>query len=117
MTPGLLQTLEALGWAETLHAKVFHAVHVERLGLNTDALIQAWIDKQGVDGKKFAETYKSFGVAGKAKRATQMTDAYKVGGVPALGVAGRWYVDGETAGSLSRALQVTDALIAQAKKG
>ena len=46
-----------------------------------------------------------------------MTDAYKVGGVPALGVAGRWYVDGETAGSLGRALQVTDALIAQAKKG
>jgi len=111
----LYYTLEALGWVETLHAKVFHAVHVERLGLNTDALIQAWIDKQGVDGKKFAETYKSFGVAGKVKRAVQLQNDYRVEGVPSLGIAGRYYTDGTLAGSMERALKVAESLIARAR--
>ena len=111
----LYYTLEALGWVETLHAKVFHAVHVERLGLNTDALIQAWIDKQGVDGKKFAETYKSFGVAGKVKRAVQLQNDYRVEGVPSLGIAGRYYTDGTLAGSMERALKIAESLIARSR--
>ena len=111
----LYYTLEALGWVEALHAKVFHAVHVERLGLNTDALIQAWIDKQGVDGKKFAETYKSFGVAGKVKRAVQLQNDYRVEGVPSLGIAGRYYTDGTLAGSMERALKVAESLIARSR--
>mgnify|MGYP000042891634 CR=1 FL=1 len=111
----LYYTLEALGWVETLHAKVFHAVHVERLGLNTDALIQAWIDKQGVDGKKFAETYKSFGVAGKVKRAVQLQNDYRVEGVPSLGIAGRYYTDGTLAGTMERALKVAESLIARSR--
>ena len=111
----LYYTLEALGWVETLHAKVFHAVHVERLGLNTDALIQAWIDKQGVDGKKFAETCKSFGVAGKVKRAVQLQNDYRVEGVPSLGIAGRYYTDGTLAGSMERALKVAESLIARSR--
>ena len=111
----LYYTLEALGWVEALHAKVFHAVHVERLGLNTDALIQAWIDKQGVDGKKFAETYKSFGVAGKVKRAVQLQNDYRVEGVPSLGSAGRYYTDGTLAGSMERALKVAESLIARSR--
>ena len=111
----LYYTLEALGWVETLHAKVFHAVHVQRLGLNTDALIQAWIDKQGVDGKKFAETYKSFGVAGKVKRAVQLQNDYRVEGVPSLGIAGRYYTDGTLAGSMERALKIAESLIARSR--
>ena len=111
----LYYALEALGWVEALHAKVFHAVHVERLGLNTDALIQAWIDKQGVDGKKFAETYKSFGVAGKVKRAVQLQNDYRVEGVPSLGIAGRYYTDGSLAGSMERALKVAESLMARSR--
>jgi len=56
-------------------------------------------------------------VASKAKRAAQLTDAYKVAGVPALAVNGRWYVDGELAGNMTKALQVTNYLIGEAKKG
>ena len=111
----LYYTLEAMGLVDTLHAKVFHAVHVERLPLNTDALIQAWVEKQGVDGKKFAETYKSFGVAGKVKRAVQLQNDFRVEGVPSLGIAGRYYTDGSMAGSMDRALKVAESLIAQSR--
>jgi len=56
-------------------------------------------------------------VVGKAKRAAQLTTDYQVAGVPALGVAGRWCVDGDTAGSLDRALQTVDFLVTEARKG
>lgn len=111
----LYYTLEALGLLETIHPKVFHAVHVERLPLNTDALIQAWVEKQGVDGKKFAETAKSFGVAGKVKRAVQLQNDFRVEGVPSLGIAGRFYTDGSMAGNMDRALKVAEFLIAQSR--
>lgn len=110
--------LEAMGKVDAFQLAIFRAIHTDRQRLFGDEAVLAWAEKQqGLDGKKFAEMFKSFSVAGKAKRATQMTEAYKVGGVPALGVAGRWYVDGDTAGSLERALQVTDFLIAEARKG
>jgi thiol:disulfide interchange protein DsbA len=40
-----------------------------------------------------------------------------VEGVPALGVAGRFYTDGSMAGNMQRALQVVDALIADQRAG
>ncbi len=113
----LYYALEALGKVNDLHVKVFHAIHAERQQVNTDATILDWVGKQGVDKAKFAEAYNSFTVATKAKRASQLQDQYKVQGVPALGVAGRYYVDGETAGSMDRALQTVDFLVAQTRKG
>jgi len=111
----LFYTLEAMNLLDSLHPKVFHAVHVERQALNNDAAIQAWIEKQGVDGKKFAETSKSFGVAGKLKRAVQLQNDFRVEGVPSLGIAGRYYTDGSLAGSMDRALKVAEFLMTQAK--
>ena len=112
----LYYALEALGKVEALHDKVFYAIHVEKQALNTDAKILDWAVKQGLDKAKFLEAYNSFSVAGKVKRATLLQEAYKVEGVPALGVAGRYYTDGSRAGSMGRALQVTDALVADARK-
>ncbi len=113
----LFFTLEALNLLDSLHAKVFQAVHVDKQPLNTEAGIQAWAEKQGVDKTKFAETYKSFGMASKLRRAVQLQNDFKVEGVPALGIAGRFYTDGSLAGSMERALQVTEALLAQVRQG
>lgn len=113
----LFFTLEALNLLDSLHAKVFQAVHVDKQPLNTDASIQAWAEKQGVDKTKFAEAYKSFGMASKLRRAVQLQNDFKVEGVPSLGIAGRFYTDGSMAGSMERALQVTEALLAQVRQG
>ena len=112
----LYYAIEALDLVEKLHTKVFHAVHVERLPLNTDATILAWIEKQGVDGKKFTEAFRSFGVASKVKRAVQLQNEYRVEGVPSLGIAGRYYTDGSLAGGMERALKVAEYLLAQARQ-
>jgi thiol:disulfide interchange protein DsbA len=111
----LFFTIEAMNLMETLHPKVFAAIHVEKLLLNTDASVLAWAEKQGVDKAKFNEIYKSFGVATKLKRAVQLQNDFKVEGVPSLGVAGRYYIDGTLAGSMDRALKVAESLIAQSR--
>jgi thiol:disulfide interchange protein DsbA len=113
----LFFTLEAMNLLESLHAKVFAAIHVEKQSLNTDAAIADWVAKQGVDKAKFTETYKSFGVASKLKRAVQLQNDYKVEGVPSLGIAGRFYTDGSLSGSMDRALQVTDYLLGEVRRG
>lgn len=107
--------LEAMGLVEKLHAKVFAAVHVEKQNLARGDAIIEWVAKQGVDKAKFTEQYNSFSVATKASRGTQLQNAYKVEGVPALGVAGRFYTDGSMAKSMGRALQVVDSLIASTR--
>lgn len=110
-------TLEAMGKVDQFQPKIFQAIHGANERLVGDDAILAWSTKQpGLDAKKFADLFKSFSVTGKAKRATQLVEAYKVSGVPSFGIAGRFYSDGELAGSMERALQVTDFLLVKAPK-
>ncbi len=113
----LFYVLEAMNKVGELHKKVFYAIHVEKQLLNTAELIAAWAEKQGIDKAKFLEIYNSFSVATKARKATQLQDAYRIDGVPALGVAGRYFTSGSLAQTMERALLVTDYLIAQARRG
>jgi len=112
----LYYTLEALGKVDELHTKVFKAIHVDKQPTAKEDQILAWAEKNGLDKAKFQEVYNSFSVSTKARKASQLQDAFKVEGVPALGVAGRWYTDGSMAGNMPRALQVTDYLLAEARK-
>ena len=112
----LFYTLEAMGKVDEVHRKVFNAIHVDKLSLDKEDTITAWVEKQGVDKAKFTELYNSFSVSTKARRAAQLQDAFKVQGVPAMGIAGRYYTDGTMAGTMDRALQVTDYLIGEARK-
>jgi thiol:disulfide interchange protein DsbA len=108
---------ESLNLLDALHGKLFHAIHTERQQLNSAQALAAWADKNGLPEKKFLETFNSFGVASKARRATQLQEAFKVQGVPSLGVAGRFYTDGSLTQTMERALQVTDYLIGEVRRG
>jgi thiol:disulfide interchange protein DsbA len=113
----LFYALEAMGLVEKLHSKVFAAIHTERKNLASTEQIADWVAKQGVDKAKFLEQFNSFSVSTKAARGTQLQNAYRVEGVPALGVAGRFYTDGALAKSMERALQVVEFLAAQIRSG
>lgn len=113
----LYYTLEAMGLLDKLHAKVFAAIHAEKQNLAKVEQIADWVAKQGVDKAKFMEQFNSFSVATKATRGTQLQNAYKVEGVPAMGVAGRFYTDGTRAKSMDRALVVVEFLAAQVRSG
>ena len=111
----LYYVLESLGKVDELHKKVFMAIHVDKQALNTVEQISAWADKQGIPKAKFMELYNSFSVTTKARKATQLQDAYALDGVPALGINGRYFTSGTQAKTLERSLQVADALIAQSR--
>ena len=113
----LFYVLEAMGKLPELHKKVFYAIHVEKQTLDSVDQVANWVAKQGVDKAKFLEQYNSFPVVTKARRATQLQEQYKVDGVPSLGIAGKYFTSGTLAGTMQRALQVTDSLVAQASKG
>lgn len=113
----LFYALEAMGLLDKLHSKVFAAIHTEKQTLATAEQIADWVVKQGVDKAKFLAQYNSFSVSTKATRGTQLQNAYQVQGVPALGVAGRYYTDGGLAKSMERALQVVEFLAAQVRSG
>src|SRR6218665_664649 len=102
--------LEQLGKVEALHRKVFYAIHNERQRLDKADDIAAFMGKNGLDGAKFVETMNSFSVQTKARQASQLADAYKIDGVPTLGVAGRFFTSGTLAGTPERSLMVADYL-------
>jgi len=112
----LYYALEAMGLLEKIHPKVFAAIHVEKLNLAKGEAITEWIGKNGVDTAKFLVQYNSFGVVTKTQKATQLQNAFKVEGVPALGVAGRFYTDGTMAHSMERALLVVQSLLDDLRK-
>lgn len=113
----LYYTLEGMGKLEALHAQAFRFIHVERKPLQEDEQVFAWASAQGLDMAKFKEMYNSFGVANQIRKATQLQQAYDVEGVPSMGVAGRYYVDGTMAGSMENVLRVVEQLAAQVRKG
>ncbi|HQY28744.1 MAG TPA: thiol:disulfide interchange protein DsbA/DsbL [Burkholderiaceae bacterium] len=112
----LFYTLEAMGKADALGDKVFHAIHVDRDRLDTVDRMTAMLSRHGVDRKQFTDTFESFAVRTKMRRATQVSEAYGVDGVPAMAVNGKYYTSPSMAGSNQAALRVMDALIAQERQ-
>lgn len=108
----LYYTLEITGDLHRLEADVFKAIHAERQNLFEEKALTEWVVKKGVDPKKFAETFGSFGVMSKVKRGDQMAQAYKITGVPALAVDGK-YLIGDM--GFNEKLAVADKLIAKAR--
>jgi thiol:disulfide interchange protein DsbA len=108
--------LEAMGQVEPMHRKVFNAIHQNKQRLDKEADIAAFMTANGIDGAKFIDHYKSFSVQAKARQAQQLSRDYKIEGVPAMAVQGRYVTSGSQAGSNERALAVTDALVQLARK-
>lgn len=113
----LYYALETMDLVDKLHSRVFNAIHVEKLQLNTDAAVINWVERQGIDRKAFAEQLKSFSVASKVSRAKQREHAFLVEGVPSLGIAGKYYTGGSLTRTRERALDVADFLIAEITAG
>ena len=112
----LYYVLESMGKVDEMQMKVFNAIHLERQPLANVDQITAWVEKHGINKAKFVDAYNSFPIVTKVRKATQLQDQYKVQGVPALGIAGRFYTDGTQAGTMERALGVTDYLVGMVRK-
>jgi protein dithiol oxidoreductase (disulfide-forming) len=102
---------EAMGVLDKLHRPFFEAIHVNRLRSDNVQALNAWLENQGVDPKKFAETARSFGVQSKVKRAVRLTSDYRIEGTPAMAVHGRYTVP-----SSESMLDTVNQLVAAVRK-
>src|SRR5687767_570259 len=76
----IFYTFEALGLLDKLHRPFFDAIHRDRLRTDRAGELSAWLEKHGVDPKKFETTARSFGVQSRTKRATRMSAEYRIDG-------------------------------------
>ena len=113
----LFYALEAMGQLESMHKRIFAAMHNGHQRLDKEADQVAFLKAQGVDTAKFSDHLKSFTVQTKARQAKQLSEAYKIDGVPALGVHGRFLTSGSMTGDNARALAVVDFLVQRVRKG
>ena len=109
--------LETLGQVGAMQRKVFAAVHVERKYLDKPADIAALMAANGLDATKFMDVFNSFSVASSVTRAKRLSAAYKLDGVPAITVQGRYATSPGQAGGSEQALAVAEFLIQRARKG
>ncbi len=109
-------SLEALGLVEQLHKRVFNAIHVERQRLDNPDEIAAFMQKEGVDKAKFLDVYNSFSVQTKQRQAKALAEAYRIDGVPAMGVNGQYYTSGARTGGLEQMLATVDYLVQRSRK-
>jgi thiol:disulfide interchange protein DsbA len=107
----LYYSLEALNKL-ALVDKVFEAIHKDKVNLQNSQQMADWIARQGVDAKSFQDAFDSFGVRTRMKRAGQLAEAYRLEGVPAIGVAGKYLTAPSMAGSNQQALAVAEELLA-----
>ena len=109
-------TLEAMGLLEQYHQKVFDAFHKDNKNLANQRIREEWLAQNGIDVKRYNEVEKSFSVASKMQRARQLTQNYKVDGVPRIYVNGKYYTAAEFAGGNQNIFRVVDQLVEMARK-
>ena len=107
-------SLEALGQLDRLHAKIFNAAHLEKVVLGNPAMLNKWLEKNGVDPAKYEEVQKSFSVVTKVNRARKMVVDYKIDSTPTIVVNGKFAVN-QGNGSAESMFASIDQLVAQAR--
>lgn len=96
-----------------LQAKIFNAIHVQRIPLGTADQMANWLAQQGIAKKTFLDAYNSFGVNAQVKQATQMVTDYQIQGVPTMAVQGMYTTSAALpeANNNQKVLEVVDYLI------
>jgi len=101
--------LQSTGDVERLDSQIFEDIHRNHVWLYDEASITAWVGKHGVNVARFTEAFRSFNVNMNAGQAEQKAEDYRVPGVPALAIAGKYMVEG---GDHAKMLSTSDQLIA-----
>jgi protein dithiol oxidoreductase (disulfide-forming) len=98
--------LQSTGDVERLDSTIFEDIHKNHVWLYDEQSITAWVGKHGVNVVKFTEAFRSFNVNMSAGQAEQKSVDYRIAGVPALAIAGKYTVGGGHAAMLSTSEQL-----------
>lgn len=111
----IYHTIEAMGLAEKLHAKIFTALHNDHAMLGHKPTFLKWLEKQGVDPKQYESVEKSFSVQSKIMRGRGMAERYKITATPTIVVGGRYVVETPRSGGFPEMLAMVDRIVSDAR--
>lgn len=111
----IFYTIEALQATETLHDKVYDAIHRDKIDLNKEDILFDWVEKQGINREKFEKAYHSFSVQNQVARSTQMSRQYELTGTPSIVVDGKYLTSGSLSGSSENTIKILEKLIEKAR--
>ena len=109
-------TADKLNVLDSIHTPLFDALHKRKKNIHDDDSIKKFFVKHGVDRNIFKKVYESDEVQDKVKRAFIMGQRYKLMGVPAVIINGKYMVSGSTAGSFENVLKIINQLIDKERK-
>jgi thiol:disulfide interchange protein DsbA len=109
-------TAEALGKLKDIEGPFFNEFHAKGNKLDTEAKIAAFFQLYGVDPTTFKNTFNSFSVVAKVKRADELVKRYQAQSTPTVIVNGKYLTTGQQAGTYEQWFQVIDELAAREHK-
>jgi thiol:disulfide interchange protein DsbA len=104
---------EVLGITEKSHGDIFKAIHINGKRLQRKSEQQEFFASYGVSEEDFNKAYGSFTVKSRLQQGDKRIRAYKVSGVPAVVVNGKYLVDAASAGGQKNMFKVVNYLIEQ----
>lgn len=104
--------VQAMGELEKTHSELFDTIHKDGKQLFDQNSLADWYATKGVDKNKFNSLFNSFAVTTKVERSKAGAVRYKLTGVPAVVVQGKYVVSGEDA----KVPQVVDFLVDKVRK-
>jgi protein dithiol oxidoreductase (disulfide-forming) len=102
---------EVLDLLPRLHAATFRAFHREEVNLQSESTLFDWVEKQGVDRKRFEEVFQSEAVTARVMNSQALTNAFEVESTPSIAVDGRYLTSSGMTGGVAQLITVAEALI------
>lgn len=105
--------LQVMDLGEKLHVEIFEEIQNKKNKLDTEDSMTKFVVGHGVNKNEFTETYNSFSIDNMMRKAIKKIGAYKIQGVPAMAVNGKYVVTGRSAGSQENMIEVVNYLISK----
>lgn len=102
---------ESLGKLDEVSEKLFNALHVKKEKVFSQDELATFFTQFGVSEQEFNKLYNSFSVRVKVRQAEALSKNYRLRGVPALVVNGKYLLKAQSGQSSDSMLQVVQFLL------
>jgi thiol:disulfide interchange protein DsbA len=109
-------TYEALDLLPRLHGLTFRAFHRDDVNLQSEGALFDWVERQGVERKRFEEVFKSEAITARVMNSRALTNAFEVESTPSVAVDGRYITSSGMTGGVAQLMSVVEALIKMARE-
>lgn len=103
--------LQMIGKGEDIHPKFFSQIHNKKNYMKTFDALTVFVQEHGVERAEFIDAMNSFAVENNVRKATKLVNDYKISGVPAVAINGKYLISASMAGSYDNMIKIMNYLI------